>query len=103
MNQQQEKLAALYAVSSQLGSSLDLTEVLNQVMDAIIQDLYPRATYWDVFAAQTAAITIHFADEPTLRDFTCPEGSHMDQSDAVRFTRSLVVIMKACLAARRAQ
>ena len=37
MNQQQEKLAALYAVSSQLGSSLDLTEVLNQVMDAIIQ------------------------------------------------------------------
>ncbi len=37
MNHQQEKLAALYAVSSQLGSSLDLTEVLNQVMDAIIQ------------------------------------------------------------------
>ncbi len=37
MNHQQEKLAALYAVSSQLGSSLNLTEVLNQVMDAIIQ------------------------------------------------------------------
>jgi len=37
INQQQEKLAALYAVSSQLGSSLDLTKVLNQVMDAIIQ------------------------------------------------------------------
>ena len=36
-NIQQARLAALYEVSSQLGSSLDLPEVLNQVMDAIIQ------------------------------------------------------------------
>lgn len=34
---EQARLAALYEVSSQLGTSLDLTEVLNQVMDAIIQ------------------------------------------------------------------
>jgi signal transduction histidine kinase len=34
---EQARLAALYAVSAQLGTSLDLTEVLNQVMDAIIQ------------------------------------------------------------------
>lgn len=36
-NIQQERLAALYEVSSQLGSSLDLSEVLNQVMDSIIK------------------------------------------------------------------
>jgi signal transduction histidine kinase len=36
-NTEQARLAALYAVSSQLGTSLDLSEVLNQVMDAIIQ------------------------------------------------------------------
>lgn len=36
-NNQQARLAALYEVSSQLGTSLDLSEVLNQVMDAIIQ------------------------------------------------------------------
>ncbi len=36
-NIQQKRLAALYEVSSQLGSSLDLSEVLNQVMDAIIK------------------------------------------------------------------
>ncbi|MCP4360283.1 MAG: GAF domain-containing sensor histidine kinase [Chloroflexi bacterium] len=35
--QQQARLSALYEVSSQLGKSLDLDEVLNQVMDAIIQ------------------------------------------------------------------
>ncbi|NHZ72061.1 MAG: GAF domain-containing protein [Aquificales bacterium] len=34
---EQVRLEALYAVSSQLGTSLDLSEVLNQVMDAIIQ------------------------------------------------------------------
>ena len=34
---EQARLAALYEVSAQLGASLDLTEVLNQVMDAIIQ------------------------------------------------------------------
>ncbi|NDJ52010.1 MAG: GAF domain-containing protein [Chloroflexi bacterium] len=34
---QQERLAALFEVSQVLGSSLDLEEVLNQVMDAIIQ------------------------------------------------------------------
>ncbi len=34
---QQARLAALYEVSSQLGTSLDLSEVLNQVMDAIIK------------------------------------------------------------------
>lgn len=36
-NTEQARLAALYEVSSQLGTSLDLSEVLNQVMDAIIQ------------------------------------------------------------------
>ncbi len=34
---EQARLAALYEVSSRLGASLDLAEVLNQVMDAIIQ------------------------------------------------------------------
>jgi transcriptional regulator with GAF, ATPase, and Fis domain len=36
-NDQQRRLAALYEVSKVLGSSLDLNEVLNQVMDAIIR------------------------------------------------------------------
>jgi signal transduction histidine kinase len=36
-NGEQERLEALYHVSSVLGSSLQLAEVLNQVMDAVIQ------------------------------------------------------------------
>ncbi|GIK59030.1 MAG: GAF domain-containing sensor histidine kinase [Chloroflexi bacterium] len=37
LERQQARLSALYEVSSQLGKSLDLDEVLNEVMDAIIQ------------------------------------------------------------------
>jgi signal transduction histidine kinase len=37
LERQQARLSALYEVSSQLGKSLHLDEVLNQVMDAIIQ------------------------------------------------------------------
>jgi signal transduction histidine kinase len=37
LERQQARLSALYDVSSQLGKSLHLDEVLNQVMDAIIQ------------------------------------------------------------------
>ncbi len=37
LNIQEARLAALYEVSSRLGKSLDLGEVLNQVMDSIIQ------------------------------------------------------------------
>jgi len=36
-NGEQERLEALYHVSSVLGSSLQRAEVLNQVMDAVIQ------------------------------------------------------------------
>jgi signal transduction histidine kinase len=36
ISQEQGRLAALYGVSQALGSSLDLDEVLNQVMDAVI-------------------------------------------------------------------
>jgi signal transduction histidine kinase len=37
LDMQQARLAALYEVSSQLGVSLELSQVLNQVMDAIIK------------------------------------------------------------------
>ncbi|MCB8927880.1 MAG: hypothetical protein H6652_19880 [Ardenticatenaceae bacterium] len=37
VERQEARLAALYEVSSRLGKSLDLGEVLNQVMDSIIQ------------------------------------------------------------------
>ncbi len=54
---------------------------------------WPRTTYWDRLAKEGAGIDIHFEDFPALNQFTCPDGSHLDQSDAQRFTRELLNIL----------
>lgn len=58
---------------------------------------YPRKDYWDVFAAESQAVTIHFKDYPTLAHFNCPDGSHLDYRDAVPFTKALVEILAPLL------
>lgn len=40
-------------------------------------------------------IVIDFETEPSLRDFDCPDESHLDAEDAERFTVSLARILKA--------
>jgi hypothetical protein len=54
---------------------------------------WPRAAYWDPFAAATSARTLHFADHPRLSGFDCPDGSHLDYRDAVPFTRALADVL----------
>jgi hypothetical protein len=63
----------------------------------IEEQRFARARYWDVLAGHTRGITIHSADYPNLAKLRCPDGSHLDQSDAVRFTREFVPILKARL------
>lgn len=47
----------------------------------------PRQRYWDVLAATTSAITLHWMDDPRLLKFRCPDGSHLDMRDQIEFTR----------------
>jgi hypothetical protein len=54
---------------------------------------YPRADYWDRFAATADSPTIHFADYPSLSRFECPDFSHLDASDAPAFTRAFARIL----------
>jgi hypothetical protein len=56
---------------------------------------YPRARYWDAFAAQTAARVVHFLDVPAMRALVCPDEMHLDQRDQAAFTRSLVDTLRA--------
>ncbi len=56
----------------------------------IDEKFLPRRQYWDKFAAITSAETIHFQDIRSLREFSCPEGSHLDYRDAPHFTRALI-------------
>ncbi len=52
----------------------------------------PRAQYWDEFARQVPANSLHFKDFPELH-YELPDGSHLDYRQAVPFTRSLVKIL----------
>jgi hypothetical protein len=59
---------------------------LRQVFDA----KYPRAQYWDVFAARSAAHVLHFLDVPGMAQLTCGDEMHLDERDQVTYTRALV-------------
>ena len=51
---------------------------------------YPRRRFWDDLERLTGAETLHFEDVPALRNFECPDTSHLDFRDAPRFTAGLV-------------
>lgn len=53
----------------------------------------PRELFWNRLASRTRAIAIHFADHPSLRDFECPDTSHIASKDGPRFTRALIEIL----------
>lgn len=55
---------------------------------------YPRKKYWDVFAKHTRAKTIHFEDYESLRNYDCPDSSHLDYKDVPEFTRALGKVME---------
>ena len=51
------------------------------------EENFPRLRFWNQLTADLHAI--HFEDVPTLRTFTCPDGSHLDERDKPAFTRAL--------------
>ena len=53
----------------------------------------PRALFWDRLSSRTHAVAIHFADYPSLRNFECPDTSHIASKDGPRFTRALIEIL----------
>lgn len=55
---------------------------------------FPKARYWDAFAAQTSALCIHFRDVPQLAAFDCPDTSHLDRTDAPRFTLEFAKVLE---------
>ena len=61
---------------------------------ALDQQFFPKEKYWDRFARQTQAETVHFMDFPSLRHFECPEGSHLEYQDAIAFTKALGTLLE---------
>jgi hypothetical protein len=61
------------------------------------KERYPRHEFWDVFAAESRAVAIHFMDYPSLAQFECPDGAHLDYRDAIPFTKALAEILAPVL------
>jgi hypothetical protein len=55
-----------------------------------VDELYPRARYWDALATHTTAHVLHFRDLPAMANLTCPDDMHLDQTEQAAFTRALV-------------
>jgi hypothetical protein len=68
---------------------------------AFEDDVFPRATEWDLLAKEPWAITVHYSDYPVLAYYQCPDGCHLDYRDAGPFTRAFATILKAKLSAVR--
>src|SRR5690606_1924717 len=58
------------------------------------QALFPRAEYYDRLAAEVPGHFLHFADEPSLAGFECPDGRHLDYRTSPEFTRALAAVLK---------
>ncbi len=56
---------------------------------------YPRELYWNRFVASTTAQTMHFEDDANLKQFVCPDGSHLDFRQRSAFTHALVHALSA--------
>lgn len=54
---------------------------------------FPRAAFWQEMARNVGAPTLHSADVPALREFHCPDGSHLDMRDRARFSSALVTAL----------
>jgi hypothetical protein len=51
---------------------------------------YPRKLFFDEFSRKVGVPTLRTSDVPILRDFACPDGSHLDYRDREVFTTKLV-------------
>ena len=56
---------------------------------------YPRAVFWDHVVPLAGGKGLYSADEPSLRDFICPDGSHLDVRDKRRFTEALAKALES--------
>ena len=51
---------------------------------------YPRAEYWDRFAAMNEGMTFHFEDHAETASMHCPDYTHLDKTDARIMTSVLI-------------
>lgn len=58
---------------------------------------YPKARYWDYFEKHIGASALYSNYIPVLKDFVCPDGSHLDMRDQSQFTENLSRVLSSAL------
>lgn len=51
---------------------------------------FPKVDFLDVFRKEVGVPILSSADNPLLQSFSCPDGSHLDFRDRIRFTTAVV-------------
>lgn len=54
---------------------------------------WPRERYWNRLIEETGCLGVHFEDHEELKEFKCPEWSHLTREDAIEFTCRLHAII----------
>lgn len=62
---------------------------LHGLQHKVMERVYPRADYWDRFAAASPAPVLSAQTVPALMAFPLPDDSHLDARDRAAYTRAL--------------
>jgi hypothetical protein len=81
------RLAA--AITSRGGRVMFVVLPRSGMVADIDEKRYPRGRFWRRFAA-SVPLSLHYADVPAFRAFTCPDDSHLDEHEQADFTSALV-------------
>lgn len=86
------------AIESRGGQVFFVRMVVSGETREFEESVCPRDVYYRRFVDSVPEAThLHYADDPVLRGFQCPDGAHLDYRDAGPFTRRLAELVKAQL------
>lgn len=93
--QQIKKLSQLVQTIHRRGGKVILVRMpTDQGHWQLDEQYYPKQQFWDTLATIPHAQTIHFRDYPQLSAFTLADSSHLDQTDAKKFTHALIALLQ---------
>lgn len=82
--------AFVRAIRARGGRIVVLCDHLSGEYARVFEENYPRAAFWDAFAARSSAVCLRGDDVPEIAAMPCPDGSHIDGPDSPAFTRVLM-------------
>jgi len=86
--------AAVHSIQARGGKVIFVHDPSSGELRELEDRMTPRAAFWDRLLAETGAPGIYDHDYPALRDFHCPEWSHLSAGDSVEYTKRLSAILK---------